>query len=346
MQQQQQQQPQPQPQQQHHVHFDPTLGYNHSHHHPNNNNNNMLAIAEKAKQKAEKAKSRLRRIFGRKENDIARMNREREEGFEVLRGMIESAQHAQYVDDDHHHHVPVAAAAAATEDHHVHRGSTDDKDTVPDWNDIVSKADELHEREQEWLQSRSTRDRKKYAKKLWSALQLRRKTVDQTGSFSANLVTQRIVDKDVALSVSSKSQRGGGIMGSQRGGSFRGQRSLYNRGDTPTTSPKKKAYTIGSDAYKAAPLTSRSEAHTSSTRCSRFAPLLKPPPLQLDNDNHHPSKTVHFLTNDNAGESSDHQSSTSQETDHTSADQSYGNGGFFQDSTILFHHHDMTPIQE
>jgi hypothetical protein len=87
-----------------------------------------------------------------KEEESAHMDRERKEGQELLRSM-----------------------------------ASEPKDRV-DWEGIIRKAEELHQKEQVWLREQDPRARRRYLQAQRRALQVRRK-YDSIGSFSINLLT-------------------------------------------------------------------------------------------------------------------------------------------------------------
>ena len=67
--------------------------------------------------------------------------------------------------------------------------ATGSKDTI-DWQAIIAKAHELHQREQEWLRQEDSRERRLFVQRQRRALQKRRK-YDSIGNFSINLLTYR-----------------------------------------------------------------------------------------------------------------------------------------------------------
>jgi hypothetical protein len=60
-----------------------------------------------------------------------------------------------------------------------------------DWQAIIKKAEELHHREQEWLQQQDSRQRRHFVQAQRRALQKRRK-YDSIGNFSINMLTYRM----------------------------------------------------------------------------------------------------------------------------------------------------------
>lgn len=93
--------------------------------------------------------------------DVEEMERERQEGQALLRQMVLSS-------DD------------------------------VDWQQVISKANELHAREQESLRKQSERQRRAFQQRQRRALRKRRK-YDSIGSFSVNMLTYRMepIDDDI-----------------------------------------------------------------------------------------------------------------------------------------------------
>jgi len=100
-------------------------------------------------------------------DEIARMEQEREEGQALLRSMVVSSEEV-------------------------------------DWAAVIAKANELHRKEQLYLQHKNRRQRRLLERVQKRALQKRRR-VDSIGSFSVNMLTFRGPDDKSTLSVSGTS---------------------------------------------------------------------------------------------------------------------------------------------
>lgn len=80
------------------------------------------------------------------------------------------------------------------------------KDSI-DWHAIIAKANELHQREQEWLRQEDSQERRRFVQRQHRALQKRRK-YDSIGNFSINLLTYRTEKEDSKATKSVNSSTG------------------------------------------------------------------------------------------------------------------------------------------